>query len=123
MTIPPIDMEAEAVEPKTDWNVPIQLTEREKGYKEALRDAVEQIIKMGSAESYVVQPETWQQCQSCGGDGWVSGSEPECCGNVTDHGECRGSCAVEKQIQLQCILCSGAGKFPLPKPPSQKDGK
>ena len=57
------------------------------------------------------------ECQNCEGQGWVSGSEPECCGNVADSGECRGGCAVEKQIQIECSICGGGGEFPLPKLP------
>jgi len=52
-------------------------------------------------------------CFQCGGLGCLSASEPACCGNTTDNGECRSHCVIEQQIQIQCDLCGGGGKLPI----------
>lgn len=56
-------------------------------------------------------------CEGCGGNGWVVGVRPTCCGNVTRHGDCRAHCAVPEQVQEPCPECGGAGQFPLPEAP------
>jgi hypothetical protein len=48
------------------------------------------------------------RCPKCGGDGWEI--EPECCGNTTPSGECRGDCAVP--VQVPCSACGGSGEVP-----------
>jgi proteasome lid subunit RPN8/RPN11 len=47
-----------------------------------------------------------QPCPNCGGSGYVDGVEPECCGNTTGSGECRGDCAVPRQVEEACP-CGG----------------
>jgi len=47
-----------------------------------------------------------QPCPNCDGSGTVDGVEPECCGNTTTSGECRGDCAVPRQVEEACP-CGG----------------
>ena len=55
-------------------------------------------------------------CPECGGSGQVQWSdvEPECCGNTTSSGECRGDCAVPVEVPRVdvCPTCGGSGKVP-----------
>lgn len=46
-------------------------------------------------------------CPDCDGSGYDV--EPECCGNTTSSGECRGDCAVPSQVP--CRSCGGAGEL------------
>lgn len=48
------------------------------------------------------------RCPRCAGDGYEV--EPECCGNTTSSGECRGDCAVP--VQVPCSACGGSGRVP-----------
>lgn len=50
------------------------------------------------------------ECPNCDG-GYVYDVEPECCGN-TIGGECRGDCAVPKQVERQCSTCGGEATVP-----------
>lgn len=45
-------------------------------------------------------------CPNCDGSGVTVGVEPECCGNTTSSGECRGDCAVPRQVEESCP-CGG----------------
>lgn len=49
-------------------------------------------------------------CRACGGSGWTIKSEPDCCGNFTRHGECRGHCFIERQVEVECRNCCGIGQ-------------
>jgi proteasome lid subunit RPN8/RPN11 len=49
-------------------------------------------------------------CPNCSG-GYVLDVEPECCGNTTTSGECRGDCAVPKPVETPCPNCEG-GEIP-----------
>ena len=55
-----------------------------------------------------------EKCETCGGDGFILEDriEPDCCGNFTPHGECRGYCAVPIHVceQVMCPTCHGTGK-------------
>jgi hypothetical protein len=48
------------------------------------------------------------RCPRCGGQGWVEGVEPVCCGNITRSGSCCGN-PVAGQCQEQCGECDGTG--------------
>lgn len=53
-------------------------------------------------------------CEVCGGDGQVQSIEiePDCCGKLNSAGECRGDCAIPKEVQEidVCPACEGDGK-------------
>lgn len=48
-----------------------------------------------------------EPCPYCGGSAFVDDVEPECCGNTTTSGECRGDCAVPRQVEVPCASCDG----------------
>lgn len=50
-----------------------------------------------------------EKCPECEGNGYTFSVEPECCGNLTRGGECRGDCAVPKQVEVTCKCCGGVG--------------
>lgn len=52
-----------------------------------------------------------QTCPACNGHGTMMRVEPDCCGNFTSHGECRGHCAVPRQVQDTCDYCGGHGRI------------
>lgn len=63
------------------------------------------------------EPLTWiivglPRCPHCNGEGHVDDVEPDCCGNTTSSGECRGDCAVPKQVQVPCASCGEWGYVP-----------
>jgi proteasome lid subunit RPN8/RPN11 len=53
------------------------------------------------------------ECPYCEG-GVITDVEPECCGNTTSSGECRGDCAVPRQVEKPCPSCGGAGEHGTP---------
>lgn len=50
-------------------------------------------------------------CPNCD-DGYVTTTEPQCCGNTTPDGECRGDCAVPQEVEWPCTNCAGEGVLP-----------
>lgn len=70
-----------------------------------------------------VEAAVWEQlreasidepCPYCGGSGFVDDVEPECCGNTTSSGECRGECVVPRQVEVPCSTCGSGGVVRLP---------
>jgi proteasome lid subunit RPN8/RPN11 len=51
------------------------------------------------------------ECPNCTG-GYIADIEPECCGNTTSSGECRGDCAVPREVERPCPTCGGDGVVP-----------
>jgi hypothetical protein len=55
-----------------------------------------------------------KDCPECNGSGVEEDYEvvPECCGNTTTSGDCRGDCAVPKEVPSDrpCQACGGTGK-------------
>ena len=49
-----------------------------------------------------------QPCPECAGSG-CGGVQPECCGNLSPSGACRGDCAVP--VQVPCEYCGGCGEI------------
>src|SRR5262245_20572921 len=55
-------------------------------------------------------------CPGCNGDGGVTMTEPQCCGNFYPHGDCRQHCAVPVQVPYPCETCNGSGEIETPEP-------
>lgn len=60
-------------------------------------------------------PQRTVDCPNCD-NGVILGVEPECCGNTTSSGECRGDCAVPRPVEEQCPACCGEGQQPAGSP-------
>jgi len=60
-------------------------------------------------QSDEIPPVESEECETCLGEGHITLSS--CCGNYTNHGECRGECVVQKQEI--CDDCGGAGRIIL----------
>lgn len=74
-------------------------------------------VRTVANESEVRIPLLDWPCFTCEGKGTtiVQGSKPDCCGNTTDSGECRGDCVVEVPTEEEdaCPECGGKGEVTI----------
>lgn len=76
------------------------------------RQRVETAMKQQLRGASIAEP-----CPYCAGSGTTDDVEPECCGNTTSSGECRGECVVPRQVEVACASCT-AGVIPVPMLPA-----